>query len=326
MDKITRRTMAAVGWFALLGLVACQPTPGVNVPVGSSGGQTTTPAPVTATPVPATPGWTVIGGDEFDGTTVDASKWKAYHNTYGDGNHELACLTPGNVTEGGGTLKIQARKQTLTCPGGKVRNYSSGFLGSREVGKYYPRNARFEVRAKLPHAQGMWPAFWLRHRSGASVAEVDVLEYFHSLHPGKSTGTLHLDGRKNLSQKHVAFEAANLAPGFHTWATEISDVATGVQFDFFLDGVKYHSYTDAQHAWSSAADPSGTWDMALNLAVGGSWTGEPDGTLGYFPDLGRCSLGGTAPGACTTTGIQRIDWDDPADSTYEVDWVRVSTR
>ena len=32
-------------------------------------------------------------------------------------------------------------------------------IGSREVGKYYAGYARFEIRAKVPHAQGLWPAF-----------------------------------------------------------------------------------------------------------------------------------------------------------------------
>ncbi len=375
MDKLGKRSMMAVGTFALLGLMACQPTAG-NVPVGGGGGAgtvttttpanqtttvpvnqttttvpvnqttttvapttttvapttttiapTTTTAPPVTTTVPTGPaGWTLVGGDEFNGTSLDGGKWKAYNNTYGDGNHELACLTPNNVSEGGGSLKIQARKETITCPSGSVRNYSSGFIGSREVNKYYPQMARFEVRAKVPHAQGMWPAFWLRHRNGASVAEVDVMEYFHALRPGQTTGTLHLDGRKNLSQKNVSFESSASTPGWHTWAVEISNDPNGVKFDFFLDDVKYHSYVDTQHNWSSAADPTSTWDMALNLAVGGSWTGEPDGTLGYLPDLSKCSIGGTAPAGCTTTGIKRIDWNDPAATTYQVDWVRVYTR
>ncbi len=294
---------------------------------------TTTAPPATTTP-PTTPptttpnapaGWTLVGGDEFNDTTVDPTKWKQYHNTYGDGNKEMACLTPNNLVEGGGSLKIVAKKQTVTCPSGSVRNYTSGFIGSREVGKYYQKYGRFEVRAKVPHAQGLWPAFWLRHRNGASTAEVDVMEYFHALHPGKTSGTLHLDGKKNASQQHRTFESTSGPSGWHTWRTDILPDPNGVRFDFYLDDVKYHTFVDTQHAWASSDDAS-TWDMALNLAVGGSWTGQPDGVLGYFPDLGRCAIGGTAPNGCTTTGIQRVNWNDPADSTYEIDYVRVYRR
>jgi len=266
-----------------------------------------------------------VGGDEFDGSSVDGSKWKAYNNTYGDGNHELACLTPNNVTEGGGALTITAKKEQISCPGGSVRQYTSGFVGSRETGTYYPKFARFEMRAKLPHAQGLWPAFWLRHRNGAGVAEVDVMEYFHATAPGKTYATLHLDGRHNLSKNRIGFESPSGPSQFHTWAVEISPAGTDVRFDFYMDNILYHSYVDTQHNWASS-DPASTWDIALNMAVGGDWTGDPDGTLGYLRGAGQCAIGGTAPDGCITTGINRVNWNNPAADSYQVDYVRVYTR
>ena len=282
------------------------------------------PAPVDTTPPPT--GWTLVGGDEFNSTSLDTTKWQAYHNTYGDGNNEFACLTPSNVTVSSGTLKIRSKQEAVSCPGGKARNYTSGFIGSREVGKYYTRYARFEIRAKVPHAQGLWPAFWLRHRNGASVAEVDVMEYFHSQVPGKSTGTLHLDGRHNLTKKSIWFEdPATIDSGWHNWAVEIAPDSGGVKFDFFVDGNLYLTYLDTQHNWASGAE-EGSWDMAINQAVGGNWGGDPDGVLGELPLVNRCAIGGTYPGGCKTTGIQRVDWNDAADATYEIDWVRVYVR
>src|SRR3546814_9581591 len=82
--------------------------------------------------------------------------------------------------------------------------------------------------------------------------------YFHSQVPGRTTGTLHLDGRHNISKRSIPFEAPTATPGWHTWAVEIEPVAAGVQFTFLLDGTPYHSYTDTQHHWASAADPNGT--------------------------------------------------------------------
>lgn len=286
---------------------------------------TTTVAPTTTTttsPSPTDPdGWRLLWSDEFDGS-APSSSWRMYHNTYGDGNAELACLTPGNVSVSGGTLKIQARREVVTCPNGSVRTFTSGFLGTRETGTYFPRYGRFEVRAKLPHAQGLWPAFWLRHRNGAAAAEVDVMEYFHSQVPGLSTGTLHLDGRSNLSKRSIPFETPSTDPGWHTWAVDIEPVTDGVRFTFRLDGAAYHSYTDTQHAWDESADPEGTWDLAVNLAVGGRWTGRPDDALGYLGDLDRCAQGGTPPLLCRSDGILRAQFP----STYEVDYVRVLTR
>jgi beta-glucanase (GH16 family) len=348
--KTPTAARALIAGMAVLALAACQPTPQVpstgtpqaeattTLPVNPSNTTTTAPTftptttavPVTTTTaaptttVPAsTSGWRLVGGDEFNAPALDTAKWKPYHNTYGDSNNELACLTPNNVAQSGGTVKLTAKKQTTPCPGGSTEKYTSGFLGSRETGTYYPKFARFEIRAKVPHAQGLWPAFWLRHRNGAGVAEVDIMEYFHSQVPGKSTQTLHLDGRSNLSKRTTSFESPAATPGWHTWAVEITPDTNGVRFAFYVDTTLVHTYIDTQHDWASSAPDAGTWDIALNLAVGGKWVGVPEDTRGYLRDLNRCSISGTAPGGCTTTGINTVDW---AKSTYEIDYVRVYTK
>src|SRR3546814_16050748 len=75
------------------------------------------------------------------------------------------------------------------------------------------------------------------------------MEYFHSQVPCRTTGTLHLDGRHNISKRSIPFEAPTATPGWHAWAVEIEPVAAGVQFTFLLEGTPYHSYTDTQHRW-----------------------------------------------------------------------------
>jgi beta-glucanase (GH16 family) len=300
-------TVVAIALASISGLAACQPAKPYDTPGRS--------------------GWRYLGGDEFNDETIDTSKWKVYHNTYGDGNKELACLTPDNVEEVGGALVIASRRQTATCPSGSVRKYTSGFLGSREAGRYYPMFGRFEMRAMVPHAQGLWPAFWLRHRRGAGVAEVDVLEYFHSQRPGYGSAALHLDGRYNLLKKHAYFESPQTAQrGYHTWAVEISEVADGVKFEYFYDNKSIGSYVDTQHNWMEGTDRNATWDIAINQAVGGNMAGDPDGTLGFLSGSNRCSLGGTAPDGCTTTGINRINWNKITDAAYVIDYVRVYVR
>ncbi|MBX3285312.1 MAG: glycoside hydrolase family 16 protein [Actinobacteria bacterium] len=307
----------AVGAIALVAIAsACEPTPDPTGP--------TTTSTTVATPT----GWRLVGGDEFDGTALDTTRWKPYHSNYGSANLQLECNTPANVAVSGGSLRIMSAKQTVaTCPGSPVAmDYTSGFVGSRETGTYYPRFARFEIRAKVPHAQGLWPAFWLRHRNGASTAEVDVMEYFHSQLPGKVTQTLHLDGVANVSKRNSSFEAPTPTPGWHTFAAEIAPDPGGIRFTFLLDGAVTHTYVDPTHAWADKAPESATWDIAINQAVGGRWAGHPDGTLGLLELLGRCSISGTAPDGCTTTGIRRVDWSKPTQTTYEVDWVRVYQR
>ncbi|MCU1453012.1 MAG: Beta-glucanase/Beta-glucan synthetase, partial [Acidimicrobiales bacterium] len=305
------RALAALAAGAAL-LLACQPLPA--------------PKPRPKPPVV----WRVIGGDEFDGNGLDTGLWKPYFSNYGDGGGSvMQCNTPSNVVVSGGTAKIIARRQAVLCPGGGARSFTTGFLGSRDVNRYFPRFGRFDIRARIPHGQGLWPAFWLRHVNGAGVAEVDMMEYLHTDHPGWTSGTLHLDGRVNLSKKYVYVEPPTATPGWHvwgvridpSWGTVIDSTGPDVLFRFTLDGITYHSYVDTQHHWASA-DPQRTWDVAVNMAVGGDWSGNPDDALGFLSRRYRCSEGGTPPASCVATGIRRAVF--PA--TYEIDWVRVYSR
>lgn len=305
-----------------VGAAACEPVP--EVPTSTT---TVSNAPTTTTTeAPAPP--RLIGGDEFGGSKLDASRWKAYSSTYGNsGGGSKHCLTPANVSVSGGTLKITSKRQATTCPDGSTQPYSSGFIGSREAGRFYPLEGTFTVRAKVPHAQGIWPAFWLRHRNGAGVAEVDILEVFHSQVPGKASHALHLDGEVNSSNRSFALESPTATPGWHEFSVRIDRLdgdkdgaSDDVRFDFSIDGKATLSYVDLNPRWVNAADPAATWDVALNTAVDGRWVGSPDGQLGRLDQLGRCSLSGTYPN-CSSTGLRQVDWSKPV--VFEVDWVRI---
>ena len=98
LSALRKVAVSVAAGIAVAGLAACEPVP--------------------VDPTPAPTGWTLVGGDEFNGSSLDSSKWSAYNNTYGDGNNEYACLTPNNVAVSGGTLKITSKKESVTCPGG----------------------------------------------------------------------------------------------------------------------------------------------------------------------------------------------------------------
>jgi beta-glucanase (GH16 family) len=293
-------------------------------------------APAVDSPAGEAPaGWRLHWSDEFSGTALNTSNWQAYHNTYGDGNNELACLTPQNITLAAGVATFTARRQTVSCPGGTTERYTSGFMGSREAGRYLPLYGRFEIRAQVPHGQGLWPAFWLRHRLGAGVAEVDIMEYFFSQVPGKATQTLHFPTTvgRNVAKRSVAFEApVKGTGGWHTYAVEIepvtgTDGSTDVRFRFLIDDVETLKYLNTvPEAWNQV-DPNAAWDIAVNLAVGGDWAGHPDEQLGYLQGPDVCSLTyraptGGNPANCPTSGI----WLPDLPSPYRVDHVRVYTR
>lgn len=264
--------------------------------------------------------------DDFDGTGLDTSRWKPYYNTYGDGNNEEACLTPNNIEVGSGTLKIIAKKEHITCPGQPQDDFSSGFMGSREAGHYYPAFAKYEIRAKVPHGQGLWPAFWLRHVNGSSTVEIDIMEYFHSQVPGKVTQSLHIPNEEkyNLSKKITAFETPVTGTGgWHTYAVDIVplDDGTKARIDYYIDNNLTHTYTPSKFGWLNDFNQNAMFDVAINMAVGGNWVGHPDDELGWSRYLNQCiNEYPYGPSPCPVDkGVLRAKLP----GVYEVDYVKV---
>jgi beta-glucanase (GH16 family) len=287
------------------------------------------------------PKWKLHWSDEFNSTSLDTTRWSAYHNTYGDGNLEEACLTPQNVTVGTGSLKIVSKKAPTTCPGKPTDQFSSGFIGSREATpkRYYPAFARYEIRARVPHAQGLWPAFWLRHVNGSGTAEVDVMEYFHAQVPGKVTQTLHLPAEqgRNVVKKTVAFETPRSGSGdWHTFAVDILPLENGTkaQFVYSIDGKETIRYTPTKFGWLNNYDKNAMFDIALNTAVGGTWNGHPDDELGWSRYNAK-NASGAVEFSNKCLNPSRYGKLQPCDghldnvmraqfpATYEIDYVRV---
>ena len=62
--------------------------------------------------------WKLVWSDEFDGSSLDPSKWEFEVNAHGGGNNELQYYKTNNVRVTGGVLTIEARKEHYTGPGG----------------------------------------------------------------------------------------------------------------------------------------------------------------------------------------------------------------
>ena len=62
--------------------------------------------------------WQLVWQDEFDGSSIDQSKWSFEQNCWGGGNDEQQCYTdrPENAFIDSGILNIVARKETFTGP------------------------------------------------------------------------------------------------------------------------------------------------------------------------------------------------------------------
>lgn len=230
------------------------------------------------------PGWQLFFHDEFDGTTLNTTNWQALdrQNSF---NNEKQYYRPEQVTVANGNLQITATNQPL---GNKL--YRSGLITSKSL--YGP--GRFEARIDLPTTQGMWPAFWLNANqvSWPLGGEIDIMENrgsqptltssaFHwQKDPGPCCANAHF-----VSHNYTATAGGNpvnFHSGFHTYAAEWDKNPTsGVnEVRFYVDGNLH--FTVAQNSSMSNTNFTTMKNIIVNLAVGGDFGGDPNGTT-VFP-------------------------------------------
>jgi beta-glucanase (GH16 family) len=228
--------------------------------------------------------WQLAWADEFEGTNVDAGKW-AYdigNGSGGWGNNELEYYTSRatNVYVADGFLHIVARKESY-----KGFNYTSAKLKTQ--GLFSARYGRFEFRVKLPQGVGYWPALWLMPQTStyggwAASGEVDIVEN-KGRYPTNVMGTLHFGapypGQDQSHGPSYNFTGGDSVTNFHVYALEW----TTNQFRWYVDGALYQTQTSW---WSSGGAYPAPFDIPfyiiMNLAVGGNFDGNPDGST-VFP-------------------------------------------
>jgi beta-glucanase (GH16 family) len=239
-----------------------------------------------ATPQPQS--WTLVWSDDFtgpNGSSPDASKWVFDIGGGGWGNDELETYTSRteNAYLQDGVLVIQALKEDYTGPDGIARQYTSARLKTQ--GRFEQTYGRFEARLKLPSGQGLWPAFWML---GADVSEVgwpqcgeiDIMENI-GREPSVVHGTIHGPGYSDgggIESSYALPGGQRFADDFHVFAVEWE---TNV-IRFYVDDHLYATRTPADLPTGTTWVYNHPFFLIMNVAVGGSWPGNPDGTT-VFP-------------------------------------------
>jgi hypothetical protein len=156
------------------------------------------------------------------------------------------------------------------------------------------------------------------------------MEYFHAQVPGKATQTLHLPKEvgRNVAKKSTFFETPQLGVGgWHTYTVDIQPLSNNTQAEFvyYIDGKETLRYTPPKFGWLNDYDKSKMFDIALNVAVGGTWNGHPDDPLGWSRYLKYCLNPGYYGKQQPCNGDQSGVLKAQLPSSYEVDYVRVYT-
>jgi beta-glucanase (GH16 family) len=243
----------------------------------------------TTTPGAPPTGWTLSWSDEFDGVAgaqVDGTKWAADTGGQGWGNQEREYYTRGQNAslDGGGHLVITARAappgSSFQCWYGSCR-YTSARL--KTVGLFEQMQGRFEARIRIPRGRGIWPAFWMLgddiDRVGwPRCGEIDVMENI-GREPTTVHGTMHGPGYSGASGIGGPYSLASgsFADDYHVFAVEW----TPGLIRWLVDENEYRRTTPADLPPGSAWVFDHPLFLLLNVAVGGSWPGDPDASSAF---------------------------------------------
>lgn len=248
---------------------------------GGSNSGTVAGNPIDTPSAPSDPAddWVLDWQEEFDGTALDTTVWTHDLGAGGWGNNESEYYKRENAVVKDGYLTITARREAM----GDAPYTSSRIQSSRKKSFTY---GRFEMRAKLPGTQGMWPAFWLLGNScnswnlyGGNVdwprcGEIDIMEMIGGLSDGSGDytthGTLHYVDKNNVNpMPSFAYRnASKLSADFHTYRIDW----TPQSFTWYIDGIAYGTKLISADMQAFHKPHF----MLLNLAVGGQWGGWAD--------------------------------------------------
>lgn len=129
-------------------------------------------------------GYKYIWGDEFDGNTLDMTKWCFVDKMAGTSS--MPCLQDENVVNvNDGLLKLSAVRYFDQLNPAYQYATNSSVCTQDTMGYKY---GYIEIRARVPYKRGAWPSFWFvsknalgnRDKTHIYNVEVDVFEVFSS--------------------------------------------------------------------------------------------------------------------------------------------------
>jgi len=180
-------------------------------------------------------GYTLFWEDQFNGNTLDSSKWAVRGpGPRGPGYVSASCVNLNN-----GFLSLQAVK--------KDDSLLISAVGTQDL--FMTRYGYFECRAKLQQSDGNWGAIWLQSTklSGGDDpavygAEIDIMEFFKKLGTDIVSHNVHWGpyGPKQHTTHGMQSYLKGVSSGFHLFALEW----TPEKYVFYIDGFEFYEVTE----------------------------------------------------------------------------------
>ena len=278
-----RRLMSSIisGAIVLSLLTSCTTT-------GTSESTTETSAAtseIVKTETPSIDGYDLLWSDEFDGNELNLDIWSREVHEPGWTNSELQEYRDSeeNAFVSDGNLVLKAIKTTTDS--GKPY-YTSGKVNSMNKADFL--YGKVVVRAKVPEGQGLWPAIWMmpqkeqRYGQWPKCGEIDIMEVLGN-DTKTSYSTIHYGEPHAEQQGTITLDSGSFSSDYHIYSLEWEPG----EMRFYTDDQLVLTVND----WFTATDGGSEkpypapfdqpFQIQMNLAVGGTWPGNPDETTNF---------------------------------------------
>lgn len=248
--------------------------------------------PLLATVLDANPvdaqGYGLAWMDDFNGTSLNTSYWSATDN-YDGANGELQFYTSttgttGNLNVSGSKLYLTARSGEYTSqgpfmPAPATTQFTSALVETLNKKEF--QYGKIEASIKIPSGLGLWPAFWMLGDNYFTAGfplcgEIDIME--HANVQPAYTSALHTFNRNHTIPAGGWVQGKQLPSNYHTQFYTYGTEWTSTGISFYLNNTGFFNVTTGQAGTGVQNWPFDQpfW-LKLNLAVGGSYGGSPNG-------------------------------------------------
>lgn len=233
-------------------------------------------------------GWVLDWNDEFNGTKLDKKKW-AYELGVIRNHGASQSYTENCVKVKNGKLHLISKAEKTPNPNynpdspqwtAKIKEqpYASGSVTTRGI-KEFSAPGRLEFRAKIPKAQGVWPAIWTMHvnkYSWPANGEIDILE--HISQEPNCVYSLFRWAKPDMKREHKVVHVTTIpdySKDFHIYVLEWDDENMRI----LIDEKEVGAIKISDATYENGDNPLRTpCFLIMNTAIGGpgTWPEKPN--------------------------------------------------
>jgi beta-glucanase (GH16 family) len=223
--------------------------------------------------------WVLVYEDNFDSTALNPAVWKIINGADNDDIY----FSANNVVLQDGTLKLMNRKENKdsvmvvtrwddpNTPGNEYafhyRNwsYTGAQIETRKTYKY----GKFEIRCKIEHGSGFWPAFWLWGVGPAGdYNELDVFEFLNNDNQNIRM-TIHYPAPHD--QAGFSYAGIDYSLGYHTFSVEWDKFVIIWRIDGNIVNTYYQYFKRRHNVPCDSIQPNKKYRMKKYFPKDGMW-------------------------------------------------------